>query len=413
MNLRSLPGGVPEPEELIGRDHLIDVLWNQLAGNNVLLVAPRRFGKTGVMRHVLKRPREGYLPVSIEAGEMSEPETFAAEMICALLEQYKLRGFLSKVKKLPGELADLVTERVEEVGVEEFTLKLKKALGDSWSDIARRLVLEMEKSDEAVVFLIDEFPQLVENIARMRGDEAARLFLAWFRSLRMRQKDKLRRFRFIIAGSTGIDIILRRLQAPDKLNDFSRLPVGPVTSEDGEVIVQELSNQYDLRFTKEGMDTLFSLVGPPIPYFIHLIVFQVILDSELKGRSLTPEEVERVYRHRVIGPACRSHFDFYRQRLKRYGAPAEQAAIAILREIANASSGRVSYSVLYDVYRKARKKGAADVEFLEIMADLECDWYVSLDTATNEYFFLIDVMKDWWKRFYPSLKSGRKKEPRR
>ena len=75
MNLRSLPGGVPEPEELIGRDHLIDVIWNQLAGNNILLVAPRRFGKTGVMRHVLKCPRDGYLPVSIEAGEILEAET--------------------------------------------------------------------------------------------------------------------------------------------------------------------------------------------------------------------------------------------------------------------------------------------------------------------------------------------------
>ncbi len=115
-----------------------------------------------------------------------------------------------------------------------------------------------------------------------------------------------------------------------------------------------------------------------------------------------------IYSKRVIGPSCRQYFEFYRNRLKRYGAPAERSAIAILREIANAPGGRVSDSVLYDVYRKTRRKGASDMEFLEIMADLECDWYVSLDTATNEYFFLIDIVKDWWKRFYRSLSTKRR-----
>ena len=40
------------------------------------------------------------------------------------------------------------------------------------------------------------------------------------------------------------------------------------------------------------------------------------------------------------------------------------------------------------------------VGFDEIMADLGCDWYVVLDPATNEYYFLLGTMKDWWKRFY-------------
>jgi hypothetical protein len=408
VNLRSLPGGVPEPEELIGRDHLIDVLWNQLAGNNILLVAPRRFGKTGVMRHVLKRPRPKYLPLYLEVEEIASPEAFASELIRALLEQSRLRSILSAAKRLPGKITDLIKEHVDEVSVDEFTLKLKDALGDSWDNITRRLVLEMEKADETVVFILDEFPQLLDNIVRQRGEEAARSFLSWFRALRMHQKDELRRFRFVIGGSTGIDIILRRLDASDKLNDFFRLPVGPVSREDGEFIIQRLADRFGLRFTTEASDALLTLIGPPVPYFIHLFVSQIIIDPELKARSLTPDDMQKVYRNRLIGPACRGYFELYRQRLRRYGASGEQAAIAILREIANVSSGRVSDSALYDVYRKARKKGATDVEFREIMADLECDWYVSLDPSTNEYYFLLDVMRDWWKRFYRKFNTGRK-----
>jgi hypothetical protein len=54
-------------------------------------------------------------------------------------------------------------------------------------------------------------------------------FLAWFRTVRLERKDKLRRHRFIVGGSTGIDLILRRLNAPDKLNDFERLYVEPIS----------------------------------------------------------------------------------------------------------------------------------------------------------------------------------------
>lgn len=56
-----------------------------------------------------------------------------------------------------------------------------------------------------------------------------------------------------------------------------------------------------------------------------------------------------------------------------------------------------------DVYSRVRKSRASNFEFDEIMADLETDWYVTLDTKTNEYGFLLNVMRDWWKRFYCTL----------
>ena len=76
MTTRILAGGVPEPEELFGRDHTIHYIWEQLRGNNVLLVAPRRFGKTGVMNHLLKRPRSGYIAVYLEVEDIHDPEAF-------------------------------------------------------------------------------------------------------------------------------------------------------------------------------------------------------------------------------------------------------------------------------------------------------------------------------------------------
>ena len=112
MTQRILAGGVPEPEELVGREHIINYIWEQLAGNNILLVAPRRFGKTGVMRHLLKRPRSGHLAVYLDAEDFHDPEEFCSNLIAAILEHSKLRKLVCGIKGLPKNLIDLVTSRV-------------------------------------------------------------------------------------------------------------------------------------------------------------------------------------------------------------------------------------------------------------------------------------------------------------
>ena len=43
------------------------------------------------------------------------------------------------------------------------------------------------------------------------------------------------------------------------------------------------------------------------------------------------------------------------------------------------------------------------------MADLECDWYVAFDPDTNEYHFRINIIRDWWHRWYGSPDSPKPK----
>lgn len=403
--IRSLPGGVPEPDELFGREYLIERVWDLLEGNNIYLVAPRRFGKTGVMAHVLKRPRGGYLPVYLDVEDVHDPDRFAAELIAALLEHDKLRSCLSTVRGLPSRLMDFLARHVSEVRSDYFAVELRDLIQGSWEETGRALILEMEKAEDTVVFIVDEFPQLIENIERKHGVQGAQAFLEWFRSLRMKQKDRLRRFRFILGGSTGIDIILRRLEVSDKLNDCFRVAIEAINKDAAESLLNALGEKYQLKFTSEAFAHAFKLVSPPVPYFLHLLVSQLILEEKLQGTELTPRDLDEIYQRRLLGPTCRAYFEHYRHRLRRYGAARERAAVAILQEIAQAVSARVSQSGLYDTYRRARKKASSSLEFDEIMADLENDWYVVLDTNTNEYYFLLSTMRDWWRRYYRTFKA--------
>ena len=347
----------------------------------------------------------------MDAEDFHTGKEFATELIAGLLSNSKLRTVLTSAKRLPARIMGFLRGLAEEASFEGFGIKLREALDEDWQSVAKRLLVEMEKATERVLFVVDEFPQLVENIAKKEGADAARSFLGWFRTVRMQQKDELRKFRFVIGGSTSVDMVLRRLDVLGALNDFFRVPVEPLALEDAQVLLDGLADAHDLRLGSEAKDKIFELIGPPVAYFIHLFVAQIMHEQSLAGKKLTAEDVEAVYRRRVLGPTCRSYFVYYRDRLKRYGTAGERAAIAVLSAIAEAPNGRVADSSLYEVYRKARKKGAKEVEYREIMADLESDWYVVLDTATNEYYFLIDVMRDWWNRFYHKVakKTTRRK----
>jgi hypothetical protein len=139
--------------------------------------------------------------VYLEVEELHDPERFAAALIASLLEQSKLRTVISGIKNLPETVLNFISSRIQNIKTFELEIELRDLVKNSWDTVTRTLILEMEKADETILFIIDEFPQFIENVARKHGDETARGFLQWFRSLRMRQKDLLRRYRFLVGGS--------------------------------------------------------------------------------------------------------------------------------------------------------------------------------------------------------------------
>jgi hypothetical protein len=406
MSVRNIVGNVPEPDELYGRDDLIAHLWRQLAGNNMLILGPRRFGKSGIMRHLLQRPKEGFIPVSMDLMDADSPAEFVLRLTEAVLEQDRLRAVLHKARGIPTVLKRLIADTFEAVEYEGIKLELRKSIEGNWRDTARRLVLELEKADDTILFLLDEFPVMMATMGVKHGQGTAQDFMAWFSSFRLQSKDVLRRHRFVIAGSIGIDSILRRIDPPDKLRDFERLPVGGIAEEDALRLVNDLAASLDLDIPADLGTASLDLIGPRVPFFIHLLFSQLAQLQPKERHPITRLALDRVYLDKVLGPTCKSRFDHYRDRLQRYGRPLERAAMAVLRMIADAPSGRVPVSGLFDSYRKSRGRGANQTEFDELLADLECDWYVCLAPQTNEYYFMVSVMRDWWRRWYGSARRG-------
>ena len=398
MPTRNIVGNVPEPDELYGRDDFIAHLWRQIKGNNILLLAPRRFGKTGVMRHVLLKPLPGYLPVYLELEEVDKPEEFVWHVTRALLGNDATRRVLQGVRGLPEKIRGWVQETFDEVEFEGARVKFKESIGQDWRAVARKLIVEMEKADQTIVFILDELPAMLDNMLTTCGESTVADFMGWFRSVRMQQKDQLRRHRFIVGGSIGIDLILRQLSKTDKLNDFERLYVEPIPDPDARRLMHDLADAMNVQMDDPVLSHMLELIGPPVPYFIHLFFSQLGQLPPARRRPATLTVVDEVYQRRVLGPTCKHYFDHYCERLQRYGPAGRRAALAMLSAVAQQK--RISDSALRDVYQKILKSKASDFGFDQLVANLECDWYLVLDSRTNEYFFMINVIGDWWRRWY-------------
>jgi hypothetical protein len=399
--IRSLVGQIPEPQELYGRDDFLEHLWRLLAGNNVLLLAPRRFGKSGIMRHVLLKPKPGYHPLSFELEDVDSAEEFVWRITREILSQDQLRKLFASAKRLPSAVLSWFKENFDEAEFEGAKLKFKSEIQKDWRETARRMLVELEKSEETFIFLFDELPAMLDRIIEKQGEAAARDFLAWFRTVRLEQKDVLRRHRFIVAGSVGIDQILRKLGAADKLVDFARLTVAPLDDPAAKRLAADLAYSYSLQWSDPLSAELIRLIGSPVPYFIHIFFSELAQVARPGNGQITERQLEAVYKQRVLGPTCRHYFNHYSNRLNRYGKAGEKAAVAILRAVAGQE--RISRLALYDIYAKVRGKGANEQEFDELMADLEYEWYLSLNPDTNEFLFRLKVMQDWWHRWYPTM----------
>ncbi|MBI1924124.1 ATP-binding protein [Candidatus Poribacteria bacterium] len=58
--LRNIVGPPARRDDFFDREETVELLWERLASGNVLLAAPRRFGKTSLMYRLIDEPRDGW-----------------------------------------------------------------------------------------------------------------------------------------------------------------------------------------------------------------------------------------------------------------------------------------------------------------------------------------------------------------
>lgn len=391
--MRITIGSPVRGEELWDRENEIKCIWKALETSSVLLIAPRRFGKTSIMLHLLDHPRQGWQVFYLDAGWIARPEDFIAEIAWTILREKKLHRLLNKLKKSLGDL----TDRIEEIGPDEFKISLRERIAPRWQETGRELIEQLKGLEAKTIFIVDELPLMLINIHNTT--KAAHELLSWLRNVRQ-NPDLHAKVRWVIGGSIGVEHVLRRIGAGTKeINDLERVHVREFSDSSARKFIKVLLHSAGVKKVPRTIpDKILETIGVPIPFFIQILVRESLNEMEHQGKhTLTEEIIAQAYENRLLTAYNRTYFEHYYERLKDYYS-SEMADVAqtLLTEIAR--RGSLIKQELWTQFQNQMQGRGDEATFSYLLSDLENDFYLVREQQT--FRFATKVLRDWWLRYH-------------
>lgn len=315
-----------------GRQTELDELRKLSEGEHVLLLAPRRVGKTSLLHALAASVNEDGSAIGAYASVAAA--TNEGQFVQALLDGIYATKHGRRLKPSWVKRALHARHRVKNVKVagSGFDLDPRTASWQSDADAAFSTVL---KSDRPVLFLIDELPVLVLSLAKEDPSGArVRAFLQWFRNLRQRT-DAADKLRFVLAGSIGLDSVTRRHRLSDTINDLRLWPLGPFDSDAADAFIGRLAESYSLALGPEIRGAICSAAEWLIPYHLQVIFSELRCHANATAPSvaMVGAVVEQLLERRI-------YFSYWEERLHdSLGAPHDEFARTLLAACAQSPEG--------------------------------------------------------------------------
>ena len=390
-----LPVGSPAVgKDFVDRDDEIKIIFDSLEKDNILLIAPRRYGKTSIMKKIQTTlSGKGCPVIFIDIHDVNSPAEFLIELATGAFDMAKnKKPFIEKMKTFFSGRLEGLEELEISLGELKFKFKrsLKEEIKSDWKEEGKTLFTFIrDYFDDCVYFIIDEFSECVHNMSKKKKE--AEMFLKWFRTVRMEESN----LRFILGGSVSIERAVKNVTALSAINDFRRVTIGGFDKETALCAVKMVFDQEKWVYTDDVGEKIVACIGvPSVPHF--LSAFLSIIQEESMGKDLNENRIEELYSNNFMGANGKYYFDYYVQRLnKRYDKKEKKAARSILKELCQ--TGEISVGIAFDIFKRDTTKDDYDW-FIDFISDLENDFYLKKDR--DKIVFYSKPLADWWRLYH-------------
>ncbi|MEM9885607.1 MAG: ATP-binding protein [Bacteroidota bacterium] len=388
--MKNIVGAPTKRENFYKRDKIINRIYRRLdAGNHLLLAAPRRVGKTSIMLYLEEFPREGYECIYVYVESIHDPELFYATISKALLNSNALKK-RSKASKHLGDLFEGVLKRISKVEILGTGVELnhEQEDGNVFLDL-QKMMQELEKSEETVVIMLDEFPGLIENIKKKHGIEAATFFLQQNRALRQETSENVK---FIYTGSVGLQTIVKQISSMSVINDINTLVIPPLTPAEGKELATLLLDYQKVPYQENAIDYLLERIRWLAPFYIQLLIQEVIDWYEDKEKEIDCSAIDAAFQ-KALNVRNTQYFSPMIERLKmRYPERDRQDfVLSILDQIADKDG--LSLSAIQEIGE------AKELEDWNAILDLLVfEGYINDDNQDKIYTFNSPLLLLWWRK---------------
>jgi AAA+ ATPase superfamily predicted ATPase len=387
-------------------------------GANILLTAPRRTGKTSLMREAARNLEGKYICLQVDLQKANSAADAVVELSMATRPHLNL---WKKTTSLFSSVLEKMTGTVESLRLDQLTVTLRSDVSIAdWQAKGDRLFEALSESELPVIIFFDEVPILVNRLlqgadyhvtAERRKETDA--FMSWLRENSIRYQGRVR---IVVTGSIGLEPILHLAGLNATLNTFTPFPLGPWSGEVARGFLREAASEYGVNLKDNADLTVIEQLGYCIPHYVQVFFDKLYRHCRLSGTTdITPVLVEEIYKTDMLGVQGHAELSHLEERLRTVLGPVVfPLALEALTEAAVA--GTLSVGTARAITEKYPVEGKSPDDVLrEILGILEHDGYLEM-TPAKEYRFVSKLVQDWWRaRFaftYRPLVQAAKEESR-
>ncbi len=384
---KTIIGSVATGDYFFPRQDVVEEIWEELdKGNFVILAAPRRVGKSSILKDLEKKPKDGY-KVKFENIQSLTSENEFYQKIYKIFLSCLDKSAVTEVTKWLKKYMSNKDIKLTTSGIE---LKNNTSTFNYKNEI-ELLLNDLEGFDECVVILLDELPEVLHNLYKKEKKEEAISILKQLRNWRQKGYQKLR---FVITGSIGIHYVVQAIEGRNAdLNDLKKVNCPALDTQIATDYIEWATKDATIKYSKELQDYFKEKIKSYFtPFFINILLEQVDKNAKKKKKTeITIQDIDQAFTEVV---KQNDHFLDWKKRLSDY-MPADDFAFVneILIHISHNDS--ITVQKIYDKSSKHNKKDS----YMELINDLENDGYIL--EHNNVYTFISPYLKAFWSRNNP------------
>jgi len=234
-------------------------------GTSIYLSAPRRVGKTSILKHIEEFPKEGYYFVYVITESVDSEIEFFKVIFEALIRSEAI-GKLSKLHDSIKNGLEAILGRVKTV----YNVEIREKGETDYYQILVELFENVKEEFGHVVILIDEFPQTIQNILNKEGQGAAQHFIQRNRELR-HNKHVIDIIHFIYTGSMSLYPLVKKVTELTAVNDLRTVEVNPLSEVDAQDFLSKLLVSDGVILKDDLIHYALIKMGWLIPFHLQLI----------------------------------------------------------------------------------------------------------------------------------------------
>ena len=390
--MKNVVGQTPRGKDFFPRDKIIKKIYRRLeSGSHVFLAAPRRVGKTSIMRYLEDNPKEGFQFVYVITESAQSPEEYYQKLLEEILKSSALSK-LAKRKESISTLIKSVLERLESIKFPWLEVNMEKRGKETFQAAFEKLIAEYEGADEVLVIMADEYPQTVENIKLKYDPEEAKRFLRINREQRQQASDKIR---FIYTGSIGLPTVVKKLTSTSVINDLNVIEIPPLSDEEATQFVKLLLGNYGVPYQPEMIEDLLGKIKWLIPFHIQLAVQELIDVYEMTEEPLGKDSVDKAF-SQLLNIRNDIYFEHYYIRLKSAFSEKQYKFAINLLDVISDQDTTYNETVL----EIAHKNEVSNI-YESVIESLIYDGYIHFDSSQKFYRFNSYLLQQWWQKKNP------------